>query len=287
MSIQSGIYRYKPEPLFEVIVHDIARQPGFTTVDAGYENSEWRYKAVADYLFDWLLEFSMKYSELEDVNSATAAKMLNKAARTVYTTDKYGKRGEFGELLLHALLRQTLNSEPAISKIYYKTSANDTVKGFDAVHVVENDEKLELWLGEVKFYKEAKSAIRDILKEIEAHIKIDYLRGEFILISGKIDPNWPHASKLKAMLSERKSLDTVFEEICIPALLTYESETISQHNLSSETFNEELEKEAEALYEYFIDRHLPQVKIHLFLVPIADKQKLVNKLHAKLEGMQR
>ena len=100
------VYLNKPEPLFELVVHDIVRQPGFTAADAGYESSEWRYKAVADYLFDWLLEFAMKYSDLEDVNSATAAKMLNKAAKTVYTTEKYGKRGEFGELLLHALIRQ-------------------------------------------------------------------------------------------------------------------------------------------------------------------------------------
>ena len=282
-----AVYQNIPEPLFELVVHDIVRQPGFTVADAGYESNEWRYKAVADYLFDWLLEFAMKYSDLEDVNSATAAKMLNKAAKTVYTTEKYGKRGEFGELLLHALVRQTFKSEPAISKIYYKTAANDTVKGFDAVHVVENDGKLELWLGEVKFYKDAKDAIRDVAKELEVHTQCDYLRSEFILISGKIDGNWPHAQKIKDLLSERKSLDTVFEQICIPVLLTYESETVSKYNVDSKEFCTSLINEVESLYQHFADQSLPQVKIHLFLVPIADKGKLVKALHTKLEGLQR
>ena len=34
----------------------------------------------------------------------------------------------------------------AISKVFFKDSPNDTVKGFDAVHVVESLDGLELWL---------------------------------------------------------------------------------------------------------------------------------------------
>lgn len=280
-------YESKPEPLFNLVVHDIVRKPGFTAADAGYENSEWRYKAVVDYLFDWLLEFALKYSELEDVNSVTAAKMLNEAARTVYTTDKYKKRGEFGELLLHALIRETFDSHPAISKIYYKTAANETVKGFDAVHVVENSDRLELWLGEVKFYKDAKAAIRDVVAELEAHTQNDYLRAEFILISGKIDTNWPHSKKIKDLLSERKSLDSIFDHICFPVLLTYESDIIATNVCECEAFKTSLNEELETLYQYFLDRSLPEIRIHLFLVPIADKDKLVEALQLKLEGLQR
>lgn len=281
------VYRNKPEPLFELVVHDIARQPGFTATDAGYESNQWRYKAVADYLFDWLLEFAMKYSDLEDVNSVTAAKMLNKAAKTVYTTEKYGKRGEFGELFLHALIRQTFDSEPVISKIYYKTATNDTVKGFDAVHIVEQDNNLELWLGEVKFYKNAKDAIRDVVDELKTHTQNDYLQNEFVMISGKIDDKWPHAQKIKELLSKRNSLDKVFKQICIPVLLTYESDTVAKHNVDSEAFKTALLNETESLYNHFKEQSLPKVKIHLFLVPIADKEELLKALHSKLEGLQR
>src|SRR5690606_2224805 len=140
-----------------------------TGASAGYEAGQWRHEQMADYLFDWLLEFALKYSELEDLNSSSARRLLQKAARTVFNTPKYQKRAEFGELLLHALVRAAVNSQPAISKIYYKTSANETVKGFDAVHVGENGDELELWLGEVKFYKDLSAAIREVTKELEAH----------------------------------------------------------------------------------------------------------------------
>src|SRR3712207_6996007 len=60
------------------------------------------------------------------------------------SSEKYSKRGEFGELLLHSVIRDVFHSEPAISKIFFKDSANDTVKGFDAVHVVEVEGSLEL-----------------------------------------------------------------------------------------------------------------------------------------------
>ena len=124
-------------------------------------------------------------------------RLIKKAAVTVYTTEKYKKRGEFGELLLHALIREVFNSQPAISKLYFKTSTNETVKGFDAVHVVANDDGLELWLGEVKFYEDIHQAIYAVIPELQSHTDGDWLRREFILIDSKIDPKWQHADALK------------------------------------------------------------------------------------------
>ncbi|MEN3029932.1 Hachiman antiphage defense system protein HamA [Chromobacterium amazonense] len=46
-------------------------------------------------------------------------------------------------------LRQPAASWIAISKIYFKDAVNNTVKGFDAVHVLATQNGLELWLGEV------------------------------------------------------------------------------------------------------------------------------------------
>jgi hypothetical protein len=36
----------------------------------------------------------------------------------VYTTEKFKRRGEFGELLLHAVIRELWETEPAVSKLY-------------------------------------------------------------------------------------------------------------------------------------------------------------------------
>lgn len=281
-----SLYKNKPAEFFDLVVHDLEREPGLTGACAGYEAKAFRNEDLANYLFEWLPDFSMKYSELEEFNSGTAMRLMRRAAKTVYTTDKYGKRGEFGELLLHALLREVFDSEPAISKIYYKSATNETVKGFDAVHIVESEDGLELWLGEVKFYKDAGAAVRDIAKEITDHTGVDYLRSEFLLINNKIDPQWKHAEKIKELISERTTLDTVFERACIPAMITYESKCVADHEKLTGEFKNALNKELNDIYDNFLDKDLPDIRIHLFLVPLHKKQPLVDLLHCKLEGLQ-
>jgi len=282
-----SIYENRPEPFFDVIVHDLNQSPGLTGLFAGYEGGEWRYNDMADYLFEWLPEFALKYTDIKNINSATAMRSLKRAAKIVYNTEKYQKRGEFGELLLHALIRETFDSQPAISKIYYKSSVNETVKGFDAVHIVPSAAGIELWLGEVKFYKEITSAIQDVVKEINDHIDRDYLKDEFVLISSKIDDSWEHAGELKSLIAGRKSLDEVFKSVCIPVLLTYESSLVKSESSLTDEFKEKMNAELVHHHFIFTEKELPDLKIHLFLVPLGEKQKLIDVLHSKLEGMQR
>lgn len=84
---------------------------------------------------------------------------------------------------------------PLISKIFFKDSPNDTVKGYDSVHVVEVPDGLDLWLGEVKFYDDAAGVARDVIKELHGHTRIDYLRTEFTAIWRKIDRSPPPAGR--------------------------------------------------------------------------------------------
>lgn len=282
-----SVFARKPTPFFDIVVHDTACLPGLTGVSAGYEGAAWRSSALADYLFEWLPEFALKYSDLEDLNSATAMRLVKRAARTVFTTPKYQKRGEFGELLLHAMIREVFDSEPAISKIYYKSATNDTVKGFDAVHVVETSGDLELWLGEVKFYKDINCAIRDVKTEITEHLDHDYLRDEFILIASKIDTGWKHSATLKQLINERTSLDAVFKRICLPVLLTYESDCVARCRDDGVAYKTALAEELRDIHVRFSAGGLPQVRIHLFLVPLGQKEELVAILQRKLEGLQR
>lgn len=282
-----NVFERKPEPFFTLVVHNVEQKPGFTGACSGFECGTWRHKALADYLFEWLPEFALKYSELEDLNSASAMRLIKKAATTVYTTDKYQKRGEFGELLLHAVLREVFDSQPAISKIFFKTSTNDTVKGFDAVHVVESDGILELWLGEVKFYKNVNSAIAEVVKELEVHTDGDWLRKEFIAIDSKVDSRWSHAKAFQDLISRRTSLDVLFKRICIPVLLTYESDCVKKFSAICDEYTSELTAELEGIFKQFSSKPLPNVRIHLFLVPIHEKKSLIEVLHKKLEGLQR
>jgi hypothetical protein len=165
---------------------------------------------------------------------------IAKAVQAVYTSKKKDNRGEIGEILLHAIICQVFKTIPAISKIRFKDSPNDTVKGFDAVHVVSNGEDLELWLGEVKFYKDIKPAIRDVVAELKVHTETNYLRAEFLAITNKIEDTWTHAEKLKLLLNRNTSLDKIFSALCIPVMLTYESPVIAGHKSVTAAFENAL-----------------------------------------------
>ena len=186
-------------------------------------------------------------------------------------------------------LRQVHNSIPAISKIYWKDSVNNTVKGYDAVHVVEVNGRLELWLGEVKFYNDASSAIRDVVTEIQNHTQINYMKNEVALIANKLDKKSKYYPQLSKLLDSNTSLDEVFDSACIPVLITYDSKVLKEHAKVTSQFNNELENEVRLvrakMEEKLAKLSLP-VKVHLFLIPLNTKQILIECLDGKLKGLQ-
>lgn len=279
-----------PEHFLKVRVHRTDLDPSLCGLCVGYERDEWRTAQLAQHIFEWLPEFALTPSEFQSMQHANSVKLIRRAAQQVYTSKKFENRGEFGELLLHAIVRQVHNSIPAISKIYYKTANNDTVKGFDAVHVVGSPNDMELWLGEAKFYDKIDRAIRDVVAELETHLGTDYLRAEFNLITGKIDDSIPHADKLKKLLSPSTSLDEVFERVCIPVLLTYDSECVAGHKACNKQYEDAFKAELEKHHTRFLaaltaKKGLPKdITIHLFLLPLAEKKKLIAAFDEKLKS---
>lgn len=277
----------KPPSFLKVRVHDVAAKPSITGLCVGYEREDWRASQFASHIIEWLPEFALKHSELTGINSGNAVQMIRDAAKRVYQSKKFASRGEFGELFLHAAIREVFDSHPAISKIYYKTARNDTVKGFDAVHVVGPAGALELWLGEAKFYSDIGRAVRDVVKELASHTDVDYLRDEFLLIKGKIDPSWPHAKALEDLLAENMSLDEVFSSACIAVLLTYDSVCLSSHSKCDTAYEAAFAAEIRKHHAMFAGRKLPKdVTIHLILLPLNTKQRLLSELDSKLRAWQ-
>jgi len=261
----------------------MALKPSVTGLCVGYELGNWRVADFADHIMEWLPEFVLTYSEIAGVNSANMVRLMRIAAKKTYETKKFSKRGEFGELLLHAAVRQIFDSLPAISKIYYKSATNDTVKGFDAVHVVGPPTDMELWIGEAKFYRSFSRAVKAVIKELHAHTKRDYLRTEFLLITGKIDPKWPHADELKKLLSEKTSLDEVFRRVRIPVFITYDSDCLDRHSSCSRLYCQDFEKEIREHRDLFEQSSPPSnLSIHLFLMPLKTKKALIIELDKRL-----
>ena len=274
-------------PFFNIIIHKDDTFPDLYGVCAGFESRQWRKEQLVDYLFEYLPEFALTYSEFENLTGENVVAKMRQVVKSIYQSEKFKNRGEFGELLLHAIIRETYNTIPAISKIYYKDGPNETVKGFDAVHVVVTDDTLELWLGEVKFYKNISDAISDVIKEINQHIETRYVRNEFIAITNKIDTKWPHADRLKTLLHPNTSLDDVFSNTCIPVLLTYDSTILAKYNNKCDEYVQEISEEFQKFHKVFCDKlgEFP-LTIHLFLFPLNTKAKLINSLESKLKIWQ-
>jgi hypothetical protein len=274
-----------PEPFLDVRVCQTEAEPWLIAMCAGYESGEWRSQQLAEHVMEWLPEFALKYSEWKSLGPSNAVKLIRKAARAIYKTEKFKSRGEFGEIILHIILRQVFNSIPAISKIHYKDSRNDTVKGFDCVHVIASEENLELWIGEVKFYKDINSAIADVVDELEKHTCRDYLRDEFVAITNKIDDAWPYAAKLKKLIDANVSLDDIFDTVSIPVLITYDSSVIKTHTKVSDLFKEAFKNEVDKHWNSFHSKKIPShVNIHLILLPLKSKEDLQLKLNKELQS---
>lgn len=276
-----------PDPFLEIRTERLDITPMLTGWCVGYELGEWRSQQLAKHLLTWLPEFALRYSEWRGLGAHNALQLIGKAAASIYTSDKFQKRGEFGEILLHVMIRQRFKSVPAISKYYYKDSSNDTVKGFDAVHVVGDSDTWELWLGEVKFYDSISNAIRDVVAELQEHTQRDYFRSEFSAITNKIDDDWSDASKLRELINQNTSLDRIFKAVCIPVLLTYDSDAIKNYDIVCDDYTKAFEEEVLRYHSLFASKKLPgNVIIRLFLMPLKEKKALVQQMDGVLKACQ-
>ena len=272
---------------FNIIIHKDDTFPDLHGVCAGFESRQWRKEQLVDYLFEYLPEFALTYSEVENLTGENVVAKMRQVVMSIYQSEKFKNRGEFGELLLHAIIRETYKTIPAISKIYYKDGPNETVKGFDAVHVVVADDSLELWLGEVKFYNNISNAISDVIEELNQHVEVRYVRNEFVAITNKIDDQWPHADRLKTLLHPHTSLDDVFSNTYIPVLLTYDSSVLTRYDNKCDEYVQEISEELQKNHKIFCDKlgDFP-LTIHLFLFPLNTKAELIKSLESKLKIWQ-
>jgi hypothetical protein len=276
-----------PSPFLEFRVDRLDLSPPLIGACVGYEMKAWRQGGLAKHLMQWLPEFALSYSECADLDTGTAVRRVGEAAASIYTSEKYQRRGEFGEVLLHAIVRQRYKSIPLISKIYFKDSPNDTAKGFDAVHVVEGVDGLELWLGEAKFYSDISKAIAEAVESLEAHFASDFLRREFLAIRRKIDPNQPLPEGALNFFEPNLSLDRIVKSIHVPVLLTYDSEAVAGHDEVNSAYISAFEAEVLVHQKTFCEKSLPkQSVIHLLLLPLLNKGELVAEMDRLLKAAQ-
>lgn len=214
----------------------------------------------------------------------------NRSAYEELKTSPSARRGEFGELILHLLLRDFKSTIPLVSKVYFKDAAGVPVHGFDAVHITPDDETL--WLGESKVYTDSKAGIRSLLNDLTEHFKTDYLNEQFLIIKKNLQNNSiPQRDEWLKKLSNCNRLKDRVKMINVPLLCVYPHDIYklySSMNCSGAVQYHELN--IRELKDYFDSNYCHPLKQYinyiLLLFPINDKKELITKLHERLWHMQ-
>jgi hypothetical protein len=143
---------------------------------------------------------------------------------------------------------------------------------------------LELWLGEAKFYTDREAAIREAVSSLQIHMKTDYLRGEFALVTDKIDSSWRHAHEVRQLIHENTPIQDVFTRVTVPVLIAYDSPTVRNHTGVTAQFISAFEAEVREGHRRFARgcHQLLPVKVRLFLAPLAAKRLLVDELERRV-----
>lgn len=214
----------------------------------------------------------------------------DETAKTEIENMSENKRGEFGELLLHLILRDFKGTIPLISKVYFKDSAGVPAHGFDAVHISPN-EKI-LWLGESKLYDDGKRGVQNLLKDLIEHFNRDFLNEQFAIIKKNLENNSiPQRDEWIKILNNCSKLQEKISMINIPMLCTYSHDI---YEVFSDLMKEEAityhETNIRELKQYFDEKNKHPLKkylnVILLLFPVKNKRDLVIKLHEKLWHMQ-
>ena len=338
----------------ENIINTHISESDLRTFFVGYDMGNFRYEKLCDYIVRALVDFcfgfhkgiqdrytmdeireaakSLYSIKTKDTEEGPEISIFEDARKKYLKDEEYGddekflKRGEFGELIMHMLLRDFLKTVPLLSKIYMKDSDGAVVHGFDAVHVgpslVQPDDE-SLYLGESKLYIDPKRGITELMKDIEGHFTTSYLDREFILISKKQDAymavekyenkntheeykefikkkdGW--FEKFDNIQSGKLKMKDLFKSVTVPLLCTYTSNVLSKHSdEETDDFKTELDKEIGDLRENFHTK-LKKLKeriekeglsistdlnIVLILFPVPSKKELVKMLHQRLHNAQ-
>lgn len=271
----------------ELVLEEKISEATLKAYHVGYDQNKFRLKPLVDVIRKVIPEFALGYIAGHQIASAQAVEKLREAAISVYTTEKYKKRGEFGELILHLLLRDFCDTIPLISKIYFKDADNATIHGFDGVHVTMKDGEDKLWLGESKLYGNGKAGVIDLANDLKEHFAADYLRREFQLISKKLPSDFPEIEHWRNLMDQHQKLDNIYSSIVIPMVCTYTSDVCRNHCQETDEYIKDFTAECRDLEKEFQSKNIrTNLEVILMLLPVYDKDELNSELDKRLKAMQ-
>lgn len=210
----------------------------------------------------------------------------------------YERKGVFGEIILHMILKEFKDTIPLISKMYFKDSFSQEAKGFDVVHVSRDGSTL--WLGETKFYKAwktkrvVKGGIDELVEDLKNHVTKDYLSEQYVIIKRGLETQLEHPQReiWIEKLSKPILLRDVFQYIRIPLLCIYEDDVATDYLKAIDDAAKDagIVTHTTTLRDYYNSintfPYRGQIQTVLILMPIEAKKKLVKCMLKKIWHMQ-
>lgn len=159
---------------------------------------------LAKIIYNGIVEFAVNEYEIDyERLDLEQRKVILRRIRYNSAASKTAKirYGFYGEVLLDLILRCFLNTNVILARGYlYSPIENSEVKGFDAFHLVENKDKLDLWLGEAKFYVDFKKPITDVLEKLKTSLSDGYVHNNLLALIDWQDRFTKSSTRLKTIL---------------------------------------------------------------------------------------
>ena len=198
-------------------------------------NGRVRYKPLADYLRDRILDYAIPrkrvnkaLKQIKDTGSTALMSRLQREAQQLFTSLK--KTGEGGELLVFAFAEAVFGLSQIICKMSLKTSSQMHYHGADGVYAKGTESGLlKVYWGESKLYADATTAVRDCLNSLAPFLTEqdgnDSARSRDIFLINEFanfdNPNIAEGLKQYFDMDDSKSLSL---EHCGIALIGFDNE---------------------------------------------------------------
>lgn len=156
------------------------------------------YNSIVEYSFN---EFEIDEREYNDLQTIAFQERIRFNEDDLDETQL--KYGFFGEVILYAILKIIYGANSIISKGYfYCPTENSESKGYDAYHLIESNQTIQLWFGEVKFHKNYTNAVNDVLSKINNSLSDNYLSRNLLALRKNKDRFNIQGSVLESILDD-------------------------------------------------------------------------------------
>lgn len=284
-------YKARPDP-FLVEFHASTEEEllrSVTAFDVRYSLKKWRCDGLAKHLIEWLPEFSLKASEIVNIQAHNAEAIIARSICAFNDNDLPRDR-LVAELILHAILRGRANSEPIACKVFYKAAGK--LSEFGNAHIVqEPGQNDQLWLGLARLIQAGSmdSTLEQICEVLDATISEAALSAEREIIIALREPHHhlPKAETFNQALHRNSPVDDMLNVLCFPILLTYDSVALASGWLADYVNN--LKSEIVDHYSALktqLPENLEQVKIAVFLVPMESVAKLIKAFNDRCQALE-